>query len=69
MKVNLNSLATEICRREISEKREVNITDVKKVLRHLSDLMAEEWTRNHDLNVATALRRNGLKRIKKRQKL
>ena len=65
---NLNKLAAEICRRDISDTREVNITDVKRVLRHVSDLMAEEWDRNHDLNVAAALRRSGMRRLKKKKR-
>lgn len=66
-KRNLNTLAAEICHREKSDKRKVNIKDVKRVLKHISDLMAEEWTLNYNLKVSEALRRNGLRRIKKKK--
>jgi len=40
-KLTFDTVAKEICKREKSELREVNITDVKRVMRHLFDLLAE----------------------------
>lgn len=65
-RVNLNELAKLICEREVSAGREVNITEVKRVLRHVADLMAEKWYSEFDLSIAEALRRNGLGRLKKK---
>lgn len=42
MKLNFNTVAREICKREKSNSREVNITDVKRVMRHLFDILGEE---------------------------
>lgn len=39
-KLTFNTVAREICKREESNHREVNITDVKRVMRHLFDAMA-----------------------------
>ena len=41
MKLNFNNVAKEICRREESSSREVNITDVKRVMRHLFDILGD----------------------------
>lgn len=41
-KLTFNTVAREICKREKSESREVNITDVKRVMRHLFDIVSEE---------------------------
>lgn len=35
-------LASEICKREYSTRREVNITDVSRVLRHLFEILSEK---------------------------
>lgn len=42
MKLNFNTVAREICKREESNSREVNITDVKRVMRHLFDILGDE---------------------------
>lgn len=42
MKLTFNTVAREICKREKSESREVNITDVKRVMRHLFDILEDE---------------------------
>jgi len=41
MKLTFNTVAREICKREKSESREVNITDVSRVMRHLFDVLAD----------------------------
>lgn len=49
MKLTFKSVAAEICKRERSESREVNITDVSRVLRHLLEILAEQqisWIAN-----------------------
>lgn len=66
--MNLNKLAQKICRRETSPGREVNISDVKRVLRHLSDLIAEEWRSNYTFKITVALRESAQRRHRKRQK-
>lgn len=63
---NLNELTTEICQRLKQNGKELNITDVKRVLRHAADCMAEEWARNHNLDISAFLRRNGMGRIKRK---
>lgn len=40
-KITFNTVAREICKREKSEHREVNITDVKRVMRHFLDILGE----------------------------
>mgnify|MGYP001342089191 CR=1 FL=1 len=40
-KLIFNTVARDICKREKSESREVNITDVKRVMRHLFDILGE----------------------------
>jgi len=35
-------LASEICKREYSPRREVNISDVSRVLRHLFEILSEK---------------------------
>lgn len=40
-KITFNTVAREICKREKSESREVNITDVSRVMRHLFDILGE----------------------------
>lgn len=45
-KLTFNTVAREICKREKSESREVNITDVKRVMRHFFDVCLKadlEW--------------------------
>lgn len=56
---NLNELAVEICKREKSDNREVNITDVKRVLRHLSDIIFDEWRLHFNFRITNALRQSG----------
>lgn len=75
MKLNFNSVAKEICKREESSSREVNITDVSRVMRHLFDILAEvdiDWQKNsegHWPSPATNFMLEQLsKRIKKKQK-
>lgn len=41
MKLTYNTVAREICKREESSSREVNITDVKRVMRHLFDILGD----------------------------
>lgn len=41
MKLTYNTVARDICKREKSESREVNITDVKRVMRHLFDILGD----------------------------
>jgi len=41
MKLTYNTVAREICKREKSESREVNISDVKRVMRHLFDILGD----------------------------
>ena len=41
-KLTFNTVAREICKREKSSSREVNITDVKRVMRHLFDILGDE---------------------------
>ena len=53
---NLSKVAIEICRRERSDKREVNITDVKRVMRHLSELIYD------DISIMYMLLKNGKRR-------
>ncbi len=65
---NLNSLAIEICKREQSNGREVNITEVKRVIRHLCDIIAEEWRRTFGLKLTSALRNAGQKRYRRNHK-
>ncbi len=65
---NLNNLAAEICHREESEGREVNITDTKRVIRHLSDIIAEEWHCSYTLDISGALRKAGMRRIRNNKK-
>lgn len=60
---NLNKLAAEICKREKSSGREVNITDVKRVLRHLGDIIMEEWRLNFGVSIVNAIRRAATKRV------
>ena len=43
-KLTFNSVAREICKREESNSREVNITDVKRVMRHFLDIISEDAT-------------------------
>lgn len=40
-RVNLNNLAKEISKRE-GKKRQVDITQIKEILSHLCDILAEE---------------------------
>ena len=40
-KLTFNTVAREICKREKSESREVNITDVSRVMRHFFDVLAD----------------------------
>ena len=42
MNLNFNTVAREICKREESNSREVNITDVKRVMRWLFQILEEE---------------------------
>ena len=42
MKLTFNTVAREICKRESSEHREVNITDVKRVMRHMLDILSDD---------------------------
>ena len=65
---NLNKLAREICQRERSEGREVNMSEVKAVIRHLSDLIAEEWRANFTLKITTALREAAQRRYRRKYK-
>ena len=58
---NLNYVAIAICRRERSDKREVNITDVKRVMRHLSELIYD------DNSIMTMLLKNGKRRKKQKR--
>ena len=62
---NLNKLAVEICKREKSIDREVNISEVKRVIRHLSDIIAEEYQLNFGLQTSATLRKSGRRRLKK----
>lgn len=39
-KLTFNSVAREICKREKSNSREVNITDVSRAMRHFFDILA-----------------------------
>ena len=39
-KLTFSGVAREICKREKSQSREVNITDVSRVMRHLFDILA-----------------------------
>lgn len=41
-KLTFNTVAREICKREKSQSREVNITDVKRVMRHFFDILADD---------------------------
>ena len=65
---NLNDLAVEVCKREKSDKREVNITETKRVIRHLSDIFAEEWNLNFSFKITSAMRAAGQKRLKRKNK-
>lgn len=56
---NLNELAVEICKREKSDDREVNITKVKRVLSHLSDIIFDEWRLYFNFKITNALRQSG----------
>lgn len=58
---NLSHVAIAICYRERSDRREVNITDVKRVMRHLSELIYD------DNGIMDMLLENG-KRRKKQKK-
>lgn len=40
-KITFNSVAREICKREESEHREVNITDVSRTLKHLFEILED----------------------------
>jgi hypothetical protein len=42
-KLTFNGVAREICKREKSDSREVNITDVKRVMRHFFDILGESY--------------------------
>ena len=64
---NLNNLAKEICEREKSIGRELNIAEVKAIIRHLSDLIGEEWDSRFEMKITKALRQNGLKRLSQRK--
>lgn len=44
MKLNFNNVAKEICHREESLSREVNITDAKRVMKHFLDILSERTT-------------------------
>lgn len=41
-KLTFNTVAREICKREESNSREVNITDVSRVMKHLFDILSED---------------------------
>ena len=66
--INLNTLAEDVCARDVSTSRELNITEVKRALRHLADIMAEEWDLKYEFKVSEALRKNGMGRRRKKAK-
>lgn len=45
MKLTRRNIEAEITKRETSEHREVNITDVSRVLRHLFGILGDEPSR------------------------
>jgi len=61
----LNKLAAEICHREKSEGREINITDAKRTIRHFGDIIQEEWRLNFGLSIINAVRRAANRRANK----
>lgn len=63
---NLNNLAKEICDREVSDGREINITEAKRVLRHLADIIGEEWRLNFGFKITNALRASAQKRWRRK---
>lgn len=60
----LADLIEEIKKRENALGRKLDEWQVRQTLRHLSDLMAEEWRTKISLEVSQALRKKGLRRLK-----
>ena len=52
---------------EISKRDKGDVATVKRILRHVADLMAEEWSARFELNVSECLRRNGMGRVRKKK--
>lgn len=60
--LKITEIAAIVQEREHALNKETDIKTVKRILRHIADLMAEEWRLNYDLRVAECLRRNGMGR-------
>ncbi len=62
----LEKLARKICDRESVKGNRVDISQVKTILSHLSDLIADEWRVNFNFKITTALRRLGQRRYRRK---
>lgn len=65
---NLNKLAIEICKREKLKHREINLIDIKRVIRHLCDILGENWKRNYGLTLMYTLTKAGMRSIRRKRK-
>ena len=56
---NIHDLAVEICKRDISESPERDIGDVKRILKLLSIIMAENYNDRDGASIALMLESKG----------
>jgi len=65
--ITLEQIVDEVCKRQQKQKGyAVYRGTARDIVNHLSDLMAENWHLNYDLEVATVMRESGLQRIPNR---
>lgn len=65
---NLNKLAIEIHKREELRHNEVSVSDIRRVIRHLCDILGEEWNKNYGLTLMAVLTKAGMRSIRRKSK-
>lgn len=63
---NLNQLALEIYERENVKGRYIRPLEVKRVIKHLCDILGEEWNRNYGLTLMATLCKAGMRSIRRK---